>query len=381
MYRIAILISSRKGGHKFPAEAIARFISSHYKDVEIKLYNLLDIIPLANFLDKIGRWGDLNLRAFWRTGYSQLSKGNPLYASLFKYFIATIFANKSSERKIKNKIGRIDLILSFQPEVNVIGKWLKRWFGVPLYTMIMDYSSHIGWSDESVDHYYVVNEIVHKQLIEYDVPEEKIEISGAPPQSGFEEMLKTPIPLQRKKLNLVEDLPTVLVMAGYLGKMVDYEGIIKALSGCKKRIQILVVVGRNYPLYQKLQELKIPDVHPFYNVPSIHEVMWPADLVISKPGGMVIADALSLGKPMVLIDPKAGSLQERIFAEHIEKQGAGIHLRSASEVKETIERLFEEPALLKKMSDIALNLGLKNRQAAERIAQGVVDKIRAKRRI
>uniref|UniRef100_A0A7C4TCI5 Glycosyltransferase n=1 Tax=candidate division WOR-3 bacterium TaxID=2052148 RepID=A0A7C4TCI5_UNCW3 len=375
MKKIAILISSRKGGHKFPAEAVSSYISKNYPQVKTKIYNLLDILPLADFLDKLGRWGDLHLPLLWRSGYSGLAQGNRTHSMIFKYFITSIFANKNSERRIRNAIGRVNLILSFQPEVNAIGSYLKKWLGVPLHTMVMDYSSHIGWADDSVDYYYVVNEIVYNQLINFGVPKDRIEITGAPPQQGFENVLKTTVSDQRRKLNLKEDMRTVLIMAGYLGRMVDYEGIIRTLLECKKKLQIMVVVGRNYPLYKKLKELNLPDLYPFYNVPVIHDVMWAADIIISKPGGMVIADALSLGKPLILIDPKAGSLQEIIFADFIEKQGAGIHLKSVQELKGTIERLYEEPQLLKSLSETSLKLGLRNRRASSIIGKRVVETV------
>lgn len=372
MLKIAIMISSRKGGHKFPAEAVANYLLSANQGVEVKIYNLLDYLPLANFLDKLGRWGDLKLPVIWRMGYLSLMKGDPIYNRIFRSFLVGVFANKDSERRIKKALGRVDIILSFQPEINCIGRWLKKWFGVPLHTMVMDYSSHLGWADREVDYYYVVNEIVYEQLKNYGVSEEKMEITGAPSQRGFEDVLEAPLQSLRNRLNINPERFTILLLAGYLGRMVDYEGIIKTIKDLPLPIQILVVVGRNYKLYKKLEAQNLPEVFIYYNVPSIHQIMGAADLVISKPGGMVIADALCLGKPLLLINPRAGSLQEIIFARHIQRQGAGIHLKTISELGDAIKNLMQNPLILREMSETAKKLGLRNRSAGRVIAQNII---------
>lgn len=372
MKRISILISSKKGGHKFPAESLVSYLKSNYPDkIEGRIVNLLDHIPLAYHLDKVGRWGDLKLRRLWRFGYANLHKGSSLYSRLYRRFITIVLGNKDSQRRIKNVLNKPDLIISFQPEVNCIAGWLHERFNVPVHTMVMDYSAHFGWTDRGISKYYVSNSIVHNQLLNYGVPKEKIQITGAPPQKGFEEVTKNTVEMQRQQLGVKTDLFTILIMGGFLGKMVDYPGIIKSLLKVKMPIQLVVVSGKNRAIYERIKKMNVENVHPYFNIPNIHTVMWAADLIISKPGGMVIADTLTLGKPMVLIDPKAGSLQEFIFAEYIAKQGVGIHLKDASEVRDTIEYLLSNPEKIDSMAKKSYELGEKNRNAARAIAEDI----------
>lgn len=379
MFRISILMSSKKGGHKFPAEALATYIVSNFPDkIETRIINLLDYIPVAYHLDKVGRWCDLKLRRLWKFGYASLYKGVPKFSELYKRFIAFILGNYDSQHRIEKVLEKPDLIISFQPEVNCIAGWLHRKFNVPIYTVVMDYSAHIGWTDKNISKYFVSNSIVHDQLIDYGVSEEKILITGAPPQKGFEEVTKNSMKKHRQGLGIKENLFTILIMGGFLGKMVDYMGIIESLISIKKPIQLLVVVGRNRLMYERIKNRNLENVYPYFFVPNIHTVMWAADLVISKPGGMVIADSLSLGKPMMLIDPVAGSLQEIIFADIVEKQGVGIHLRDTSEVKNTVQDLLSHHEKLKMMAKKSFKLGEKNRNAAKTITENIIKTLNLK---
>lgn len=363
--KVIILFASRKGGHRYPSEAVAKELQQ--QSIEAKVYNLLDYLPVINFVDKIGRWGDLHLRGLWRTSYKSLKKSESesLFSRLWIKIIGFVFG--LHQRRIKRLIGKVDYIISFQPEINCAAKYLKG--EVPFYTMIMDYVIHRGWVGQGVDFYFVGNEIVQQELIQYGVSQQKILVTGVPAQWGFQEVLNKEISEQRKELGLKDGF-TVLLMAGYLGQMVDYTTILQQLS--QLRIQILVVTGRNKLLYDQLKKLCLTNTHLYYNVPSIHPIMYCADIVISKPGGMVIADALTLGKPMILVDPEAGSLQEILFAECVENQGAAIHLKNAKGVSDTVKRLLNNPAELESMRKKARVYGEKNRKAAKMIVENIV---------
>lgn len=369
---VSILIASRKGGHKFPSEALSSYLNEKYKmKIVVKIYNLLDFIPLADFFDSIGRTGDIKFKWLWKKGYSNLKKGGKAFHWLYKNFMIFVFVNKFSRERIIRNIGKTDIIISFQPEINSVSRFIKKWFGVPFQTMVMDYSSHRGWADDYVDFYYVSNKIVYEQLIDYGVNPEKIMITGAPAQKGIENVLKTPVSERKKKLGLKDNIPTILIMAGYLGKMVDYPSIIKAIKETGIKVQIMVVLGRNRKMYEELKRLNLESVYLFLDIPCIHNVMSVADIIISKPGGMVIADALANGKPLILIDPIAGSLQEVIFADLVEKQGFGIHLKDAKEVGNVIFDLFVNKKRLKEMTEVAKSIGMINRKAVKMISDNI----------
>lgn len=370
---VSILIASRKGGHKFPSESLSSYLRQNYKDkIETRVYNLLDFVTMANFFDKIGRLGDLKFKKLWRKGYSSLKSGEKTFHWLYKKFMITVFTNSFSKSNITKNIGKTDIIISFQPEINSVSRFIKEWFGVPFHTMVMDYSSHRGWVDYYIDFYYVSNKIVYEQLKEYGVNPEKIMISGAPTQKGIDNVLKRSVYEQRKILGLKENLPTILIMAGYLGKMVDYPAIIKSIQNVNKRVQILVVLGRNSKMYDELKKMNLKSVYLFLDIPCVHDVMRAADIIVSKPGGMVIADSLANGKPLILIDPVAGSLQEIIFAELAEKQGFAIHLKDAKDVGNVIFDLLNDKKRLKKMAERSMELGRINREAVKNISENII---------
>lgn len=375
MPQILLLYSSRKGGHRFPALGLAAALKQQQPAWNIKIVNFLDIIPLADNLDRFGRWGDLHLTRVWRHGFRRLHRGEPGYTGIFRLFLASVLANPSSRRRWCKAIGTADFIISFQPEVNCISAWLKKEFPTPLHTLVMDLVPHAGWVNQHIDYYYAVSDITRQELIRHDAPAERVMVTGAPVQPGLEAALNRSMAEQRQQLGLEKNLTTLLVMAGYLGTMVDYQGIINRLLNLDQPWQILVLTGRNRDLFHVLKQHPDPRLKVYYDVPSIHPLLRSADLVISKPGGMVITDALAHGKPMILIDPNAGSLQEVLFADLMEKQKAAIHLQNLEQIGEKVLEVINDPGQLRRMADICEDLGRKNRTASRFIARHIIQRL------
>ncbi len=369
-----IMIASRKGGHRFPAATIAEQMNSVFESrFRARVVNLLDHLPVMNLCDRLSRWGDLNLKTVWQSGYAALTNPRSLYVKLYRGSLKMLIDHPGIARKLRRIAVNIDIMVSMQPEINAVADVMKQWFSVPFHTLIMDCSAHAGWCHPDVDRYYVANRRVRRQLIGYGVSPRKIFVTGAPTQTGHDIYLRTPVDRQRRLLGINPVLPTILVMAGYLGRMVDYVGVIHSLKEHMPEIQILAVTGRNIRMHDKLVSYDFPDVFVFYDLPSIHPVMRAADLVISKPGGMVIADCLAHGKPMALISPQGGALQESLFAAMVEDLGAGCRIKTASDIGQLTRELFEDRGRLTLMAGQSWRYGELNRTAAQTIAGSIIE--------
>ena len=372
---IYIFYSSNKGGHRFPAEALSEYLKLNYGHLlNINLFNLLDYSPVGAILDRIGRWGDLYLPMFWRKGYTQLATNRQFFTTFSKFSLNLILAN-TLFKLVKFVNNKTDLILSFQAEVNTLFPFIRRKISNRLETVIVDYSAHSLWINNEIDTYYVGNNFVAEKVIKLNVPNHKIIISGIPQKLSFLNVLKTSIRQQRKTLNLNPDLPTFIPMGGYLGKMVDYGLIIKSIIQTNLKCQLVVVFGKNTKAYRKciplINQAKIT-IKPFVAIPDIANVMWAADIIITKPGAVTISEALTLGKPMILVTPKAGSAQEHIFAKNIQDAGAGIHIPKVEAVGNLLKKLSEDQELLSNMAKKSYALGELNRNSNKVIAEGIL---------
>jgi processive 1,2-diacylglycerol beta-glucosyltransferase len=262
--------------------------------------------------------------------------------------------------KLTSQYGRPDIIISIQPEVNAAARLFKIWFSIPFHTIIIDLAIHGLWINRYIDRYYVANEPLKDDLIEYDVPEHKIIVSGMPLRSGFSKLVGSRVKAVRKRLGFVEDMKTVLLVGGLLGKMFDFPGAIKSIMDTEMPVQIAAVFGRNEVDRRKVQALKSIyrwPMHLFGTVSNMDDLMWASDVVISKPGSVTMAEALSLGKPMIVMNPLAGSAQELRFAGFLEENGAGLWTRSVQELGSALRRMTGNSREYLQMCSRARELG------------------------
>jgi phosphatidylinositol alpha-mannosyltransferase len=371
--RICILYSSRKGGHRFPAEGLLDYLNPPIGgSKQSALFNLLDYTMVGSRLDALARFGDLFLPKVWRQGYKHLESNRLLFTRLARLALGLIFVNPLKKILTTDKF---DLVLSFQPEVNAILSFIKN-KRMHFATVIVDYSAHSLWVQNCIESYYVGNQFVAEKLKELGVPAAKIKITGIPQKSSFLNVRQIPITEQRKMLNLDPNLPTITVMGGFLGKMVDYPTIIKSIIQSGFSGQMIVVFGKNKKAFLKSQSLikQAPiTIKPCVNLPDVAGVMWAADIIITKPGAVTIAEALTLGKPLILLTPKAGSAQELTFAQNIQKAGAGFHIAKAELVGSVIKQLLSARFGLKAVAQRAEALGALNRTANQLIAESIYE--------
>ena len=94
---------------------------------------------------------------------------------------------------------------------------------------------------------------------------------------------------------------TVLIATGSFG-MGPIEQLINLLSG----YQLLIVCGQNHVLYEHLNVSQARSVHVLGLVDNMDELMSVADVMVTKPGGLSISEALVKKLPMIFFSAIPG---------------------------------------------------------------------------
>ena len=182
------------------------------------------------------------------------------------------------------------------------------------------------------------------EMIKLGVPKEIIHSFGIPiDEVFFNQKDKKDL---RKNLKLNEELPTVLIMAGSFGvkNILDiYNDIIKIPT----EFQIIVITGRNEKLYSAFKEILPNSSKPTELIFFTHEVdkyMHSSDIIITKPGGLTISEALACNIPMVLFDAIPGQEQEN--AQFLVNHNMAILLEKDKDCSYVIQNLLDDKARL-----------------------------------
>jgi len=165
----------------------------------------------------------------------------------------------------------------------------------------------------------------------------------------------------------------VLVMGGGRGLGIRYRTV-QRLDLCPDAFTIDVVCGTNRRLRRRLLRNRHKFKHSIRArgyVRSAVALMSRADLVITKAGGMTLAEAACIGVPLLLVRPLPG--QERGNTEVMLHQGAALHVRNEYDVTRSVTTLLGNQELLQMMRDKALALARPD--AADRIVRHVLDVI------
>jgi len=229
---------------------------------------------------------------------------------------------------------------------------------IPLVAVLTDYIPHSYWIYDTVDYYVVPSEEVGLRLAQKGVPAEKIKPFGIPFDPKFNQ------PLDRAsifaKLGLDPGVFTMLIMGGGQG-LGPIKTIVKSLEKVKEDLQEIVITGNNRKLYNSLRKkIKKFDktILPFGYVNNINELMDISDIIVTKPGGITTAEALSKKLPMLIIKPIPG--QEQNNTAFLTAQGAALEVDDLKEINTVIEELLGCPEKLRGLKDSAERISKPN---------------------
>lgn len=210
-----------------------------------------------------------------------------------------------------------------------------------------DYTCNPGTKDTRLDRYFVPDPSLAGLYACPAIAEERVFGSGIPLRKEF--YLRTPRALARRELGMPEDGPHVLVMCGSMGcgpmeRLV--QGLVRETAG---DAFVTVVCGTNRRLRRKLAKRYEGNpavrVRGFAN--DVPLLMDSADLFLTKPGGLTVAEAAAKGLPMVLIDAVAGC--EEPNREFFVRSGGAVTGESVRELVAASVGLLARPNELEKM--------------------------------
>lgn len=197
----------------------------------------------------------------------------------------------------------------------------------PVWLQVTDYDLHNMWIVPGLQGYLAATEEVAFRMRARGLPAAHIHVTGIPVMPDFS--VPDAPALARdanvRRLGLDPARRVVLMTSGGAGVGDLPARVAHALAregpGCD--FQVIAVAGRNTAALSSLQAMQAR--HPGRLLPvgftdEMHRLMAAADLVVTKPGGLTIAECLALGKPMLLVSPIPG--QEEHNAGFLMEEGA-----------------------------------------------------------
>ncbi len=341
MKKVLIVHATAGSGHTKSAEAVYKAFS--------KLPHGLDI-KLVNSLDYMTGW----FKFTYPRIYVFLVNRIPLVWAFFYYALDNRFiypvvcwirhlTNWMNSRRLEKFLIKenADLIINthfLAPDV--ISMAGKKKIRAHVATIITDYKLHSFWLSRAVDTYITAYEVTKESLVKRGVPKDKIKVLGLPIDPVFS--TRHDRKQIRRKLGIKEDLFTVLVGSGGFG-IGPVDKLITSLIGIDIPLQLLVVCGKNASLCSKIKGLENCvdfSMTSYGFVHNMHELMDASDIIVTKSGGLVCAEALSKDLPIIGIFPIPG--QEARNLDVLEKQGAGIKLKRISDIKEVLAKFYKD---------------------------------------
>lgn len=337
--RILILTLSFGAGHVMASAAITEAIRLIDSGAEVRT---IDCLQLSS-------WG---FRAAYAWPYWMMIRFAPsLWARLFQTRHTGRHDQTAPEWLFRLGCRRVfqelrewqpDVILATEVGACEIASLARR-SGVtsaPILAVTTDHESEPVWAKEEVDQYFVPTLAAGEQLIQWGVSKKKIVVSGIPVLRKFHSGASSRE--IRERLRFSTDRPLVLVMGGGMGPL-RMDDISRQLIKVPGAFSIVAVTGKNLKLRKRVERLRgeMPagkSLTVFGWVENVDELMRAADVLVTKPGGLTLTEAASVGVPMVCVNPIPGP--EEAHCRLVEEEKLGLVARRIDEVSARVTEII-----------------------------------------
>ncbi|MFH1797811.1 MAG: glycosyltransferase [Candidatus Omnitrophota bacterium] len=353
-----IFYISRYSGHFHAANAIEKGLLEFSKDIEIKKINALGYTNpiLEKVLNRAYMEVIKNKPEIWERIYDNhevMQKAEKIREALHKF-------NMPKMKKLIEAYSPDAIFCTQAFPCGMAADYKKKFKkNILLVGILTDYAPHSYWIFDEVDFYITPSDDITEELAKKGVPSHKIKAYGIPVDPKFQNE-KDPQSI-RKGLALEEKNETILIMGGTQGLGAIEDVVESLLSDREHNYQLLVVAGANKKLYKRMSKIKLKsnnNLRVFSYVDNIDELMQISAVIISKAGGMTIAETITKRLPMVIVDPLPG--HERRNTDYLVKKGAAVEIKEHSQIHKSVNELFDSEGALNKMRENIEKLSTKD---------------------
>ncbi len=350
--RILVLSASVGAGHLRAAEAVELALRETAPDAFVRN---LDVLEMTN-------------RAFRRLygrGYLGLMNRAPyLHGYFYDLLDRTVRVPITRSDRLRLAVERLnltrffrflqaepwDLIVNthFLPAEITASLRRRGKIDAPQVIVTTDFDTHRLWVNSPCEHYFTATEEGARYLQYCGVPAGDVSVTGVPIHPVF----RTPKDRTAcaAKHGLSTDRPVILQMAGGFGVGGPIEPMYRALLQTALPMELVTAVGRNPALQARLEKIAPPPRHRVHVLPftrEIDEYMDAADLVVSKPGGLTVAETLARGAVLVMVQPVPG--QESRNSDYLLENGAAVKANNLPQLIYKVDSLLGDPERLARM--------------------------------
>lgn len=340
MKKLLILTTSTGQGHNQAADSI----SSTFQENGYEVHK-------HDFLENNSKV----LNKAFVGGYTVSASSFPKSYGLFYKFSDMPLSNKImsimfvfARHKIENLINTInpDAILLTHPfAVNILGSLKRKGLKIPVITIVTDFQAHYTYIDKSIDAYITASNFTKKHLINRGISESKIKPFGIPVKDDF--FCKLPELLTTRD----NEYFNILLMSGSMG-LENITYVLKELLNNSHKLRITIVCGTNTKLKDNLCKeyghiIKDKKLHIIGFTEDVASLMDYSDLLITKPGGLTISEAIIKELPIII--PFVIPGQETQNKEFLTKNGYAYSIDNLLELNMLIDRLIDNPSELQDM--------------------------------
>lgn len=209
----------------------------------------------------------------------------------------------------------------------------KKKYGSPfkLVGIVTDYIVHPIWEIAHVDQYFVAHPSLVKQFRHINCTRPNTIIpSGIPVGADFTPTLRQ---LGNNKILVMTSGQTDESMSD----------IIHVIQALPHHIEVTFITGRDIKRQKQLEQLTYGNqqrrVIGFTN--QVASLMKSADLLITKPGGLTITEALATATPLLVFSPIPGIEEEN--ARFLEKHNLGYWAQNKAQLSTFITQFLKHP--------------------------------------
>jgi processive 1,2-diacylglycerol beta-glucosyltransferase len=339
--RILILSAPYGAGHARAADALARAFVDEGARVEV-LDHFRRFVPPAFVRASLAIfWGMLRCApGLWGLAYefsARIGPRSPAMAGMDRIGAAGLLRHLERERP--------DAVVHLHPTPAGALAWLRARGAttVPHGIVFTDFTAHPQWIHAGLERYFVPTEAVRAGVVVQGIAPDRVVASGLPVDPSF--AIPPDRPALQTALALPADVPVVLVTGGMRGLLRGVAEACEALASLERPFVALAACGDHRRLEAQLRRRYGRDerFRILGRVPDMARVMGAADLVVSKAGAMTCAEALALGRPLLLHRSLPG--QEEANEACLVAAGAALRARNGRELQRHLDALLGGPEL------------------------------------